>query len=84
MPVFAVSDLHLCERGPRDNFAFENREERFTNFLNMVEAAGGRLLILGDLFDWWKVPVGSAINAYLPLADRLAGMGADVDHRQPR
>ncbi len=76
MPIFAISDLHLCDRGPRDNFAFENREERFNNFLGMVEAAGGRLLILGDLFDWWKVPVGSAVNAYLPLADRLAGMGA--------
>ena len=76
MPIFCISDLHLCERGPRDTFVFDRREERFNNFLSMVEAAGGRLLILGDLFDWWKVNMGASINAYMPLVDRLDALGA--------
>ena len=76
MPTYCVSDLHLCDRGPRDNFCFEDREQRFHRFLNLVERNRGRLLILGDLFDWWQVPVGSAVTAYLPLLDRLAQMGA--------
>ena len=63
MPTFCISDLHLCDRGPRDNFAYNGREERFDHFLKIVEQAHGRLLILGDLLDWWQVPVGAAISA---------------------
>ena len=84
MPIFAISDLHLCDRGPRDNFAFNGREERFYNFLKMVEEAKSRLLILGDLFDFWQVNMGASINAYLPLLDRLAGIGSNLDRGQPR
>ena len=76
MPIFAISDLHLCDRGPRDNFAFNGREERLGAFLDMVDREQGRLLILGDLFDFWQVNLGTAVVAYLPLLDRLAGMGA--------
>ena len=76
MVTFAVSDLHAADRGPRDNFCYDGREERFNKFLDFVESDKGRLLILGDLFDWWQVPVGSAVMAYLPLLNRLAAMGA--------
>jgi UDP-2,3-diacylglucosamine pyrophosphatase LpxH len=76
MPLYCVSDLHACDKGPRDNFSFEGREERFENFLDMVWHDNGRLLILGDLLDWWQVPVGSAVVAYRPLLDRLASIGA--------
>ena len=31
-----------------------------TSFLKFVEESRGRLLILGDLLDWWQVPVGAA------------------------
>ena len=77
MPTFCISDLHLCDRGPRDNFAYNGREERFYSFLKFVEEARGRLLILGDLLDWWQVPVGAAIGAYLPLMKRLDELGAE-------
>ena len=76
MPLFCISDLHLCERGPRDNFPCNGREERFNNFLNHVESSGGKLLILGDLFDWWLANMGASILAYLPLLDRLDSLGA--------
>ena len=54
MPTFCVSDLHLCNRGPRDNFAYNGREARFSDFLDFVAASRGRLIVLGDLFDWWQ------------------------------
>ena len=76
MPIFAISDLHLCDRGPRDNFAFHGREDRLGAFLDMVDQEQGRLLILGDLFDFWQVNLGTAVVAYLSLLDRLARMGA--------
>ena len=48
MSIFCVSDLHLCDRGFRDNFAVEGREARFYKFLDYVEAEGGQLYVLGD------------------------------------
>jgi len=76
MPTYCVSDLHLCDRGPRDNFSVGDREQRFHRFLDFVQGNHGRVLILGDLFDWWQVPVGAAIVAYRALLDRLADLGA--------
>jgi UDP-2,3-diacylglucosamine pyrophosphatase LpxH len=75
MPIFAVSDLHLADRGFRDNFAVEAREARFHEFLDFVEGHDGRLYILGDLFDWWQTNLGNAVMAYLPLIDRLDAIG---------
>lgn len=76
MPTFCISDLHAADRGPRDSFAYNGREARFDKFLDMVEQIHGRLLILGDLLDFWLVNPGLAITTYLPLLDRLAEMGA--------
>jgi UDP-2,3-diacylglucosamine pyrophosphatase LpxH len=76
MPIFCVSDLHLCDRGYRDNFACNGREERFHRFLDYVEAEHGQLYVLGDLFDFWQTNVSRAIVAYLPLLDRLNLMSA--------
>jgi UDP-2,3-diacylglucosamine pyrophosphatase LpxH len=76
MPTFCISDLHLCDRGPRDNFAYNGREGRFFDFLDFVAASQGRLIVLGDLFDWWQVNVSDSVLAYLPLIDRLAAMNA--------
>jgi UDP-2,3-diacylglucosamine pyrophosphatase LpxH len=62
-PLFCVSDLHLGDRGPRDCFNVKNREERFMAFLDHVESCNGRLVILGDLFDWWQVAMGASAKA---------------------
>ena len=75
MPIFCVSDLHLCDRGCRDNFAVEGREARFHEFLDFVEAEGGQLYILGDLFDWWQANLSKSIRAYQDLLARLTHMG---------
>jgi UDP-2,3-diacylglucosamine pyrophosphatase LpxH len=74
MPIFCISDLHLCDRGPRDNFAYGGREGRFYRFLDFVEAGKGRLYILGDLFDWWQVNLSASVLEYLSLMSRLKAM----------
>ena len=86
--TFVISDLHMGDGGPRDNFSVGNRESEFAQFLNYVTAEGGELLILGDLFEFWQVGLGRAIVNRRKLLDRLADMGAvyvlgnhDVDLR---
>ena len=34
-PIFVVSDLHLGDNGPRDNFAVGNRPQQFNRFLDL-------------------------------------------------
>jgi predicted phosphodiesterase len=77
MPTFCVSDLHATNRGFRDNFAYNGREERFGRFLDFVEDSGGRLRVLGDLLDWWQANLGGTVVAYRALLDRLDAMGAE-------
>ena len=76
MPTYCISDLHLCDKGPRDNFCFNGREARFHKFLDHVETCNGRLIVLGDLFDWWQANLSDSVLAHLPLIDRLATMNA--------
>ena len=76
MTTFCISDTHLADRGPRDNFMVGDRLESLYRFLGYVKRQDGRLLILGDLFEWWQVSIGTSVKAYLPLLDRLAAMEA--------
>jgi UDP-2,3-diacylglucosamine pyrophosphatase LpxH len=76
MTRFCISDLHLCDRGPRDNFAYNGREERFCQFLKFVDNHGGTLIILGDLFDWWQVNLSESVLRYHYLIDHLVTMKA--------
>lgn len=71
-PVFAVSDLHVGDGGPRDNFAVADRRHEFTSFLDFVEREHGRLVIVGDLFELWQTNVSKAITVNADLLDRLA------------
>ena len=54
----------------------EGREERFYKFLDYVEAEGGQLYVLGDLFDFWQANMSRAVVAYLDLLTRLDKMQA--------
>ena len=70
MTRFYISDLHLGDRGARDNF--QPNEEAFNRFLDFVEATpGAGLYILGDLFDWWQCNVSASLFAYEALIRRL-------------
>jgi UDP-2,3-diacylglucosamine pyrophosphatase LpxH len=77
--TFCVSDLHMGDGGPRDNFAWASggkREAEFNSFLDYVELRGGKLFILGDLFELWQSNISKVITHRMALLDRLASMGA--------
>jgi len=79
LPIYVVSDLHLGDGGPRDNFAFMSngaREAEFISFLDFVEEQHGRLIITGDLFELWQSNISLVLTLRERLLDRLAKMGA--------
>lgn len=75
-PIFVISDLHMGDGGPRDNFAVDNKEEELGDFLDYVQSSDGRLIVLGDLFDFWQANVGRVLTKRRPIIDRLAEMDA--------
>lgn len=75
MTIFCISDLHLCDKGPRDNFIVRG-EKRLYNFLDYVQNQNGRLYILGDLFEWWQCNLSTSVIAYRELLTRLFDMDA--------
>ena len=76
MPTYCISDLHMGDAGPRDNFAYGDREKQLLSFLDMVEDNAGRLVICGDLFELWQSNVSKVLMKRIWLLDRLAKMGA--------
>jgi len=74
--IFIVSDLHIGDGGPRDNFAADNKSGQFSGFLDYVEENDGRLFILGDLFEFWQANIGRVIRKNLDFLDRFAQMNA--------
>jgi len=78
-PLYCVSDLHLGDGGPRDNFAHMSggaRQREFELFLDFVEEHNGQLAILGDFFELWQGNMSAVITHRISLLDRLAAMGA--------
>jgi hypothetical protein len=78
-PIFAVSDLHLGDGGPRDNFAHMSsghRLDEFLGFLRYVCESNGKLIIVGDLFDFWQANLSRVIVYHRKLLDTLAEMEA--------
>lgn len=78
-PVYVVSDLHLGDGGPRDNFAHMSngcREVEFGTFLDYVEDHKAQLVIIGDFFELWQSNMSKVIVRHHKLLDRLAAMGA--------
>jgi len=76
MNVYAISDLHLGDGGPRDNFAYGSHEKDLLSFLDMVEADQGKLIICGDLFELWQSNISQVLTKRVYLLDRLAKMNA--------
>ena len=71
-PIFVISDLHLGDGGPRDNFAVGDREQEFDRFLEYVERENVQLAINGDFFEFWQINLGNILATRKPLLDRLA------------
>ena len=74
--IFVVSDLHIGDGGPRDNFSVDSKAQKFDCFLDYVEDCGAELFVLGDLFDFWQANISRVLVHRLPLIDRLARMKA--------
>lgn len=53
--IFVISDLHMGDGGPRDNFELGGREGQLHAFVDHVGAEGGELFILGDFFELWQM-----------------------------
>lgn len=73
-PTYAISDLHMGDGGPRDNFA--GRDGELQLFLDHVEDNHGHLVICGDLFELWQSNVSKVLTKRMKLLDRLARMEA--------
>ncbi|MHC5213875.1 MAG: metallophosphoesterase, partial [Planctomycetota bacterium] len=74
--IFVVSDLHIGDGGPRDNFSVDSKAQKFDCFLDYVEDCGADLFVLGDLFEFWQANISRVLVHRLPLIDRLARMKA--------
>ena len=78
-PIFVVSDLHAGDGGPCDNFAHAangQREVEFAYFLDYVAKENGRLIVAGDLLDFWQANMSKVLDRRYTLLDRLSRMGA--------
>ena len=73
-PIYAISDLHMGDGGPRDNFAYGDREDQLRSFLDLVEDDHGHLVICGDLFELWQSNISKVLTKRIRLLDRLARM----------
>jgi len=76
--IFVISDLHIGDGGPRDNFghADSDRPRQIMAFLDYVEREKGELIIAGDMLEFWQASFSKVIIHNLPLLDRLANLDA--------
>jgi UDP-2,3-diacylglucosamine pyrophosphatase LpxH len=75
--VIVVSDLHMGDGGKRDNFSQKrNRERDWDSFLGHVEGRQARLVIVGDLFEFWQCNLSKVIVKREALLDRLLRLDA--------
>jgi len=74
--IFVISDLHMGDGGPRDNFAVGDKEKQLNLLLDFVKNKQGELIIIGDLFEFWQASLGQVLVNRRSLIDKLTDMGA--------
>ncbi len=70
--ILIVSDLHIGDGGPRDNFAADDKAAKFSRFLDYAAEEGAELFILGDLFEFWQANIGRVLTRQLGLISLFA------------
>ena len=71
-PLYFASDLHLGDGGAADDFAEGEHQAAFQWFLkHEVEADGGELVLLGDVFELWQCELARIREYYGSLFWRL-------------
>ena len=71
--IFVISDLHIGDGGPRDNFGCpgSDRPQQLELFLDYVSKSSGELVILGDLFEFWQANFSLVLTKNMSLIERL-------------
>jgi len=86
-PLYFVSDLHLGDGGPADDFAEGRHREAFQWFLaHEVRANGGHLVLVGDVLELWQCKLERITRHYAPMLWQLAGstlIRGNHDARRP-
>lgn len=79
--IFVISDLHIGDHGPTDNFSYESdRPQQLRQFLDYVEQENGELIVVGDLFEFWQANISKVVMENLSLLDRLAELDMTFVH----
>jgi UDP-2,3-diacylglucosamine pyrophosphatase LpxH len=77
--LYCIADLHLCDNGPRDMFNINpHRDKELLSFCDFV--GDDELVILGDLFEFWKANISVVLECRKSLLDRLAKMNVIYVH----
>jgi len=73
--IFIVSDLHMGDGSPRDNF--KKHKQRFIDFLDYVEKIPNSAIVLaGDTLELWQCELGDVVKEYFGIIKRLIKMNA--------
>ncbi len=75
--IIAVSDVHLGETG------FQEQDRQFSNFLDYVQNSllkeGGDLVLLGDIFDFWRGDSVEVLKNYNNIIEKLLNFPSNID-----
>jgi UDP-2,3-diacylglucosamine pyrophosphatase LpxH len=67
--IISVSDVHLGEDG------YQEQDKQFSKWLDFVEKDalknGGHLVLLGDIFDFWRKDTVQVVQEYSDLIEKL-------------
>jgi UDP-2,3-diacylglucosamine hydrolase len=80
LPVVFFSDVHL---GAESKAREADREARLHDFLNSLEGRYSRLVIVGDLFDFWfeyRTAIPRRVFPTLEILARLRRSGLEIDY----
>ncbi len=70
--IYIISDLHIGNGSYLDQFRRARAEPLLLKFLDFVASQQGQLMILGDLMELWRFPVGQVVDHRGRLLDRLS------------
>lgn len=75
-PLFVISDLHIGDGSTRDNLEVRGRAALLKHFLDYVDHEQGELIIVGDLFEFWRYRLDKVVEKRIDILDSLEDMGA--------
>jgi UDP-2,3-diacylglucosamine pyrophosphatase LpxH len=75
--IIAVSDVHLGEMG------FQKQDKQFSNFLDHVQNTllkdGGDLVLLGDIFDFWRRDSVEILEDYGDIIEKVKSFPSNIN-----